>query len=226
MSLLPTFEQREVKGMDVDLAAHFRQQGNWIAGQIQTSFEDFAHGLLANLCKQDVGKYARSFETLAARQNAISTGGAVAMQGGLFLTPVGEAWKIYKCQPVDVLPRETEKCYDSLPVQPPPGHTTLLYPNDTASPPPTVFLEPSSSILTIEGAEVPCVPQFGLYYRTSRGKWNTSTPAIVEASAPKTLPHVIERPHWRNNWHEYKFNRSGIYPTSVLKKMQHHATSH
>ncbi len=221
-SLLPTFEQREVKGMDVDLAAHFRQQGNWIAGQIQTSFEDFAQGLLANLCKQDVGKYARSFEALAARQNAISTGGAVALQNGLFLTPVGEAWKIYKCQPIDVLPKETEKCYDSLPVQLPPGHVTLLYPNDTASTPPTVFLEPSSRILTTEGAEVPCVPQFGLYYRTSRGKWITSTPAIVEASAPKTLPHVMERPHWKNNWHEYKFDGSGIYPTSVLRKMQNH----
>ena len=215
------FQDREVKGMDVDLAAHFRQQGGWMAGQIQTSFEDFAQNLLATLCKQDVDKYSRSFETLAARQNAISSGGAVALRGGLFLTPVGEAWKLYRCQAVDVVPKESEKCYDSLPVQLPADHVTLLFGNDTGSSP-LVFLEPSSRILTTEGAEVPCVPQFGLYYRTSKGKWITSTPAIVEASAPKTLPHLLERPKWKTNWHQYKFEGSGIYPTSVLQKMKQH----
>ncbi len=221
LALEETFGDRKVKGMDVDLAAHFRQQGNWIAGQIQTSFEDFAQSLLATLCKQDVGKYSKSLETLAARQNAITSGGAVALKDGLFLTPAGEAWKVYRCQAVDVMPVESDKCYDSLPVQLPPGHVTLLTGNDTATPT-AVFLGPSSRMLTTEGAEVPCVPQFGLYYRTSKGKWITSTPTIVETSAPKTLPHVLDRPHWKSTWHQYKFDGSGIYPTSFLNKMKQH----
>lgn len=217
-----TFKVKELEGKDVDLASHFRQQGNWMAGQIRSSFEDFAQELLAALCTQDVGKYTKSFEALAARQNAIASGGAVNLKDGTFLTPVGEAWKIYRCQAVEVMPKEAETCYDSLPVQLPAGHQTLLFRNYTAPPHPPLFLEPISRLLTTEGAEVPCVPQFGLYYRTTQGRWLTSTPAIVEASAPPTLPSLVQHPNltWSNM--KYNFEGSGIYPDKVLLKMRQH----
>ncbi len=76
--------------------------------------------------------------------------------------------------------------------------------------------------MPVSVAQLPCVPQFGLYYRTSKGKWITSAPTIVETSAPKILPQVLNRPHWKSTWHQYKFDGSEIYPTSVLNKMKQH----
>jgi hypothetical protein len=114
----------------------------------------------------------------------------------------GEVIYLVKCHPTPVTIRETQKCYNSLPV---------LVNNQS------MFLTPRTRIMTPVGEEVECISAVpsGFFIL---GKWYFSQSKLIHQEAPNEV-----RPNTRLVWHyndAHELAKSGIYSDQELEKLR------
>lgn len=131
---------------------------------------------------------------------------------GIFGSANGEVIYQYYCDPVQVMARETEKCYQALPVEKLSRHTTRKTATSTKAPPaaegtsdpiPTwiepldddrpLFMEPLTRRLTHQGIDMPCVTKFAAKYKNINDGWMSHLKSVHGAAAPQLPSEVDER---------------------------------
>ena len=95
-----------------------------------------------------------------------------SVKEGMFAKHAAEAYYVFRCEETSVVPRQTELCYDSLPVSGLDQQQLL-------------FLQPMSRLLTKTASVVPCSKALQNTYRARNGKWISSTRS----------PKYTEEPH-------------------------------
>jgi hypothetical protein len=196
------FKRKPVRGLDVDLSTHFKNQGAWMAGHLEAAIEEYTQAFLEQLCNDRLQEQSQEYAGLAAAQRATMSGATISLKPGQFATPTGEAWHIYECRALQVQGLDDDRCFDSLPIQiAQPDLSRLLRFEGTRLEAERLekkldtfsldglgfFMEPYSHLITTTGTEMPCVPQFSSYWQSSNGHWMSATPSLRRVTAPEIL---------------------------------------
>jgi hypothetical protein len=171
---------------------------------------------MQTICEEEVLSQRGKMAQLLAQQQAVLTNGIVSLGQGKFASPAGEAWALYTCRPVLVQGLDQNECYDGLPVRLPPDYEGILREQATND---TVYLAPISQLLTTQGLELPCVPQFARHYQNVFGRWMASTPALLPANTPKRLNVEAPLQDVRVTMADSDWAHSGVYSRETLDQM-------
>ena len=141
--------------------------------------------------------------------------------GEHYATTAGEQMYFYKCQPQLLVARNTDKCYNALPV--------LTYSQRNLeialiSAEPTLFMEPVTHRISLTSHEVPCVDRFFSRYRDIFGRWFALTPIIQKIDE---VPRNIEVRTLSKRVHlsldekdDLDFTHGGIYTNEEIDSLQ------
>jgi len=237
----PHFDFPDLHPADLSEIVYLNQQDSWLLGEAKRTITTVTQNFLLNLCHRESANEREQFAAISAHHQAVLQGGAVALGKGMFATPVGEAWKVYKCRALDVQARDTDACYDSLPIQLSIQDQPALaeferkrrreeadlldLEEEERREPEEVefFLEPNSHLITSLAAKLPCLPQFAPYYQNKQGQWVAMGPALRLAATPEYLarekPHLL---HQTGQEEEPDFYYGGIYSPLALLRMARH----
>jgi hypothetical protein len=185
--------QRPLPDHEFSLALHFKQQAGWMTGHFQGRLEQYVGQLLHQRCEDDRNQQKVAYADLAARQASHREMEAIALGGGQFALPAGEAWRRYRCRPLQAHALNEGACYDALPVALAPEDRNRIAAADPgrANHTERYYLTPGSRIVTTVAAEVPCSALLAPVYQNLQGRWVQATPALMPSPPPKTL-HVDE----------------------------------
>jgi hypothetical protein len=181
--------QRPLPDHEFSATLHFKQQAGWLVGHFQGRLEQYVGQLLYQRCEADRGQQELAYADLAARQVSHRDAEAIALGGGRFALPAGEAWRRYRCRPIQVQARNERTCYDALPVDLAPEDVNRIRSaeldpqNHTGQ----FFLAPGSRVVTTVAAEVPCSALLAPVYQNLQGRWVQATPALMPSPPPTEL---------------------------------------
>lgn len=177
---------------------------------INTRSDALYHTILLELEKQ-INEMLRKDCELKARQEELhqwlqwklpATSGW-AFHNGTFAFSSGETIYLYDCQSVVVLPRETKRCFENLPI----------FSNHSKG-----FLTPLTRKVVFSSSPVPCTSTFMGKYHTLQGDWISATPKIVSVSGPTYMGKITGM---RANFtKEIDWARSGLYEEEQFKNSQ------
>lgn len=122
---------------------------------------------------------------------------------GTFAFASGETIYLYDCKSVVVLPRETPRCFENLPV----------FVNHSKG-----FLTPLTRKLVFNSSPVPCTSTFMGKYHTVEGKWISATPRILEVSGPAHMGKILGTQV--NLTSEIDWAHSGLYEEEHFRSNQ------
>ena len=92
------------------------QQDRFLYGYLTSFVRDEVISLQEHLCKQQQLQHATDCRAHIAEQYSTIDGQITALGNGHFLTISGEILHRFSCRSIIVQPRQTEKCYSSMPV--------------------------------------------------------------------------------------------------------------
>jgi hypothetical protein len=220
MDELPANFNRPVPSTSVKLSLYFKQQGGWLIGHFTGKLRNYLTTLLQRRCEEEQKAKDTEFQQLSAKQQAAMAGETIMLGDGLFATSSGEAWRRYRCRKVRVVGRNTDLCYDSLPVQ---ASQADLERMQAASRMNTsdLFMTPHTRLLTQMAVEVPCAAHLAPLYKSVGGRWIQATPALLPAPAPTPLEEAPELPALPDIRAEARgIIRGGIYTQKQLEEME------
>jgi len=149
---------------------------------------------------------------------------------------VGNVWYHYSCQAIIARVRETDCCYDALPIQLP-KVTIIQYRNDRAIGHPIsdteglgdtepileFFAEPVTFHIVLVAPEMPCLAIFPHAYPTVNGShWlKVTTPRLVVISVPKVLMVRPTDLFLMTTTDNFDTEEGGIYTPEAIRDMVH-----
>ena len=132
------------------------QQDRSLYGYLTSFVRDEVISLQEHLCKQQQLQHATNYRARIAEQSSTIDGQITALGNGHFLTISGEILHRFRCRSIVVQPRQTEKCYSSMPVTLSTEDAQRFIYNTGGAPDQEFFIQPRSRILTTHGLELPC----------------------------------------------------------------------
>jgi len=224
----PKVFRRELSVRDYSATLYANAQDAWLYAQLSESITKRWRELLHTRCKQGVEEGRRRYAALAAEQHSAIDGVTVALGHGEFATVTGEAWRRYRCRPIQVFGVDREKCYAGLPVRLSAEddqryrHLESILRGETVSHL-EAFLEPVTRRITTIPVEVNCSVHFSPVYENIHGRWVTATPSLFPAATPMELdaPQLTDAtPAWDSVGPD--FEAGGVYPLDGLLAMDAH----
>ena len=159
---------------------------------------------------------------------------SVYLGNGTFATAAGETLHTYACEEILVRARDTNTCYDVLPVQKMAirsGKRFRLKRPDLSKKNVTAewFMEPLTHRLTNVAVQQPCSKVFVNKYRNTNGIWMSASPSIQFTGTPHdfgSLQDLVEAAVKRPDFEHRDYSQGGIYSEETLKDYNQRLEQH
>jgi hypothetical protein len=142
------------------------------------------------------------------------------IEDGIFGSSSGEVIYQYRCQPVTVVARETDACYQALPVD----RLEDLHHQDSSLPiSRPLFMEPLTKRLTHHGIEIPCMTKFSSKWKNDNGGWINHHQRVQDTAPPlppSQLYHTQRRVGPLDPRYRPQAGEGGVYKTEDIKAME------
>ncbi|XP_057323900.1 uncharacterized protein LOC130666697 [Microplitis mediator] len=195
-----TLSVETIKTEDMDIFAYINSKFVYVEKFIRQQLHNLYHDVLIKRCELE---RAVLMNALALSSLTPDEFGYALMKGpGYYTTVAGELVHITKCVASPVRVRETEQCYQELPV---------TYNNKS------YFLTPKSRILVQRGTLIECNTILPVGYFID-GVWFHITPQAIRAPSPQQL-QPLTAPTWNYDNPEH-LATSGIYSQKDLEKLR------
>ena len=235
------FEYQELNPLDMSPFVFSNNKLDFTAAFLEEGYKTYINNLLIADCQKRIEAAGTHYSLLAAEQNALRAGTTVGVGDGRFVTAAGEVFHRYRCRPITVMAKETERCYDALPVTLDPTDfeyfrtleqqrreqlkATEGFEDDDFIPieQTRFFLTPLTHRVVTAAVEVPCSVHLAPRYKNINDDWVMVTPSLVPAAPPKSLESVDTRQSWaerQNSTGSLDFANSGIYTPAALLELE------
>lgn len=195
-----TLSVEAIKIEDMDIFAYINSKFIYVEKFIRQQLQNLYHDVLVRRCELERSVLLNA---LALSSLTPDEFGYALMKGpGYYTTVAGELVHITKCIAAPVRMRETENCYQELPV---------TYNNKS------YFLTPKSRILVQRGTLIECNTILPVGYQID-GAWFHITPQAIRAPEPQQL-QPLTTPTWNYDNPEH-LATSGIYSQRDLEKLR------
>ena len=187
---------------NLDIFSYVNSKFIYVEKHMKTQLTQMYRDIMSQKCalERQILENALSLASIAPDEMAYR----IMKAPGYTAITAGEVIYIVKCVPVTCRVRQTEECYNELPV----SHTNTSY-----------FLLPRSRVLTKGGTIRDCNELLPSMYRIDE-TWFKLMPRPVEALAPPTI-QPLSKPQWKY-MNPTSLATSGIYTTQDLDRLRNH----
>lgn len=216
----PVF-QRELDPLERSPVLYGTVQAAALEEKLAVHIESVIAELKQESCRTRSTHSVARLDQIAATQRATVDGETASLGMGHFATASGEVWYRYQCSRIEVRAKDTEECYNALPVEltreDMAAHFEALGLGGEVTPT-EFFLEPKSHRLLTTAAQQDCSTTMSPLYRTVTDRWIRADPRVHLAPTPRLLDTLaIPAAHLRYN--RTKFATGGLYTAAALREM-------
>lgn len=198
-----TFRTRSRISVDnLDIFSYVNSKFIYVEKHIRTQLNQLYHDIMEQKCalERQILVNALSLSSIAPDEMAFR----IMKAPGYTAVTAGEVLYIIKCVPVECKVRQTEYCFNELPVT----HANLSY-----------FLSPRSRILVKGGTRKECNELLPTMFRIQE-TWFRMMPRPIEALAPPVIKPLTQ-PQWKYV-SPAALATSGIYSAEDLDRLRNH----
>lgn len=194
--------QTRISVDNLDIFSYVNSKFIHVEKHLKTQLTQLYRDIMSQKCalEKQILENALSLATIAPDEMAYR----LMKTPGYTAITAGEVIYIVKCVPVQCKVRQTERCYNELPVT----HNNASY-----------FLAPRSRILTKGGTTRDCSELLPSMYQIN-GAWFRMTPRPAEALPPPVI-QPLTKPKWKYV-SPSDLATSGIYSTEDLDRLRNH----
>jgi hypothetical protein len=232
---------------EMSVITYANQQDGFLFGKVNENIQTEAIAVHREQCEKEGRRRGRDYARQAAEQHAVKDGETAHLGNGRFVTAAGEAWYRYQCRQTKVQGRETNDCYNALPVRLS-SEDLFLYAIAQGIPKEEAlfisesgglkgvekevleqvpgltnefYLEPRSRRIVTTASVTTCAPPFSIMYENTRGRWIAHEGERFFMAAEPLLLDVEESSTRRvETMHEHlNFQQGGIYDSASVRRM-------
>jgi len=201
-------------------------RASFVYGSNQQSLFEFYQEILYNICKDNQMAAQADYAARAANQHARNERVMVSLgKGGRFAVPAGEVWREFYCPTVVAYGRNSDKCYDALPIRLDPVEEKRFLDAELAAGrsheelKDGLFLQPTTRIITTRAREIECLPHLAPVYENRLASYVAATPVLAITQDPASLKWSTPNPPKSQFWDLLgpSWQRTGLY---TLKQLQ------